>query len=83
MIYVLGVNENKKGPTFNLYRQKEPLEETPFESIALTGNTMILFNSRAFEYEFIDANAKTLMLYNAVPGPAQPPVNPGPSFIDN
>jgi len=48
--------------------------------VPLIKNTLILFNSRAFEYEVVDVQCKTLLLTNKVPGPAKPPVTSGAAF---
>ena len=87
MLFVLGVHEDKAGPIFELHSQPEMTDakssETQLEeTISLKGNTMILFNSRAFEYSVTGATAKTLILFNQVPGPAQPPLRQGASFTD-
>lgn len=74
MIFVIGIHEDRPGPTFRLYRQDGisggSSSGEPVVDIVLSANTMILFNSRAFEYEYIDATAKTFLLINQVPGPA-------------
>ena len=69
MMFVLGVERDRAGPTFNLYTQGCN-DTTGVTSVSLKRNTMVLFNSRAFEYELVDATSKTMLLFNTVPGPA-------------
>jgi len=70
MLFVIGVQNNQQGPKFNLYKQQiensttDSNDQVPLQSINLSGNTMILWNSRAFEYEILDSDAKTFMLFN-------------------
>lgn len=70
MLFVIGVQNNQQGPKFNLYEQKienstnDNYKQSALQSINLSGNTMILWNSRAFEYEILDSDAKTFMLLN-------------------
>ena len=67
MMYVIGVEGDRTGPTFKLY---QGTEESTIETISLKGNTMVLFNSRAFEYELSESTSKTIIMTNQVPGPA-------------
>jgi len=83
MLYVVGVQGNRQGPNFKLYPQQTEATDATIIDTTLKGNTMILFNSRAFEYEVGNSTARTCLLFNQVPGPAQPPLTPGPSFISN
>mmetsp|Transcript_7402 Transcript_7402/g.8941 ORF Transcript_7402/g.8941 Transcript_7402/m.8941 type:complete len:134 (+) Transcript_7402:1035-1436(+) len=68
MVYVIGTEKDRQGPTFKLTKQEgidgASTAQSPVVDLSLKGNTMILFNSRAFKYEYEGATAKTFLLVN-------------------
>ena len=77
---VFAISSKNEGPTLKLYKQSEVPEKEPIEEIKLNQNTLVLFNSRAFEYEIIDPKSKSVFVMSQVPGPACPPEIAGAPF---
>ena len=77
---VFGISSKNDGPTLKLYRQADPAEPRPIEEVRLNQNTLVLFNSRAFEYEVTNVTSKSVFIMNQVPGPACPPEIAGAPF---
>ena len=82
MTIVFSIGCKNATPLLKLYRQSEtdvPNDE-PLEQIKLSQNTLVLFNSRAFEYEIADASSKSIIIMSTVPGPPSPPEQAGAAF---
>ena len=79
---IFAVGCKNTAPILKLYRQSET--EVPntdaIEQIKMGENTLVVFNSRAFEYEIADASSKSILIANQVPGPASPPEQAGVPF---
>ena len=77
---VFGISSKNDGPTLKLYKQSQVPETQPIEEVKLNQNTLVLFNSRAFEYEVTDVTSKSVFVMSQVPGPACPPEIAGAPF---
>ena len=77
---VFAISSKNESPTLKLYKQSQVPEKEPIEEIKLNQNTLVLFNSRAFEYEITDPKSKSVFVMSQVPGPACPPEIAGAPF---